>query len=140
MVFFSKVGDGLFSFKCILNLYWNNYFNSVRYFNSGCNVMFSLKYILNHYWNNYFNSGRYFNSGCDVKLSLKFILNHYWNNYFSSGRYFNSGCNTRIRISQTHGQLFCQFHIVVLFLVCLSISSCPALEYISQKERSSMFV
>ena len=104
---FSIVGDGLFSFKCILNLYWNNYFNykynnnnynnyfnSGRYFISGCNVMFSLKCTLNHYWNNYFNSGRYFNSGCDVKLSLKFILNHYWNNYFNSGRYFNSGCNT----------------------------------------------
>ena len=55
--------------------------------------MFSLKCILNHYWNNYFNSGRYFNSGCDVKLCLKFILNLYWNNYFNSGRYFNSGCN-----------------------------------------------
>ena len=48
------------------------------------------------YWNNYFNSGRYFNSGWDVKLSLKFILNHYWNNYFNSGRYFNSGCNMAV--------------------------------------------
>ena len=73
--------------------YWNNYFNSGRFFISGCDVMFSLKCILNHYWNNYFNSGRYFISGCDVKLSLTFILNHYWNNYFNSGRYFNSGCN-----------------------------------------------
>ena len=76
--------------------YWNNYFNSGRYFNSGCEVKLSLKFILNHYWNNYFNTGRYFNSGCDVKLSLKFILNHYWNNYFNSGRYFNSGCNTAL--------------------------------------------
>ena len=65
MVVFSIVEDGLFSFKCILN----------------------------HYWNNYFNSGRYFNRGCDVKLSLKFILNHYWHNYFNNGRYFKSGCN-----------------------------------------------
>ena len=93
MVVFSIVGAGLFNFKCILNLYWNNYFNSGHYFISGCNVIFSLNCILNHYWNNYFNSGRYFISGCDVKLSLKFILNHYWNNYFNSGRYFNSGCN-----------------------------------------------
>ena len=60
----------LLSLKCICNLYWNNYFNSVRYFNSGCDVNLSLKFILNHYWNNYFNSGRYFISGCDVKLSL----------------------------------------------------------------------
>ena len=73
--------------------YWINYFNSGRYFNSGCDVKLSLKFILNHYWNNYFNSGRYFISGCDVKLSLKFTLNHYWNNYFNSDRYFNSGCN-----------------------------------------------
>ena len=93
VVVFSIVGDGLFSFKCILNLYWNNYFNRGRYFNSGCDVKLSLKCILNHYWNNYFNSGRYFNSGCNVMFSLKCILNHYWNNYFNSGRYFNSGCN-----------------------------------------------
>ena len=68
VVVFSIVGDGLFTFKCILNLYWNNYFNSGRYFNSGYNVMFSLKFILNHYWNNYFNSGRYFNSGCNKPI------------------------------------------------------------------------
>ena len=59
------MSDGLFSFKCILNLYWNNYFNSGHYFISGCDVKLSLKFILNHYWNNYFNSGRYFKSGCN---------------------------------------------------------------------------
>ena len=93
VVLFSIVGDGLCSFKCILDHYWNNYFNSGRYFISGWDVKLSLKFILNHYWNIYFNSGRYFISGCDVKLSLKCIINHYWNNYFNSGRYFNSGCN-----------------------------------------------
>ena len=98
MVVISIVGDGLFSLKCILNLYWNNYSNSGRYFNSGCNVKLSLKFILNHYWNNYFNSGRYFNSGCNVMFSLKFILNHYWNNYFNSGRYFNSGCDVKLSL------------------------------------------
>ena len=30
-----------------------------------------VKFAFSTYWNNYFNSGRYFNSGCDVKLSLK---------------------------------------------------------------------
>ena len=54
------------------------------------------------YWNNYFNSGRYFKSGCDVKLSLKFILNHYWNNYFNSGRYFNGGCNKGCFLPNLH--------------------------------------
>ena len=48
VVVFSIVGDGLFSFKFILNLYWYNYVNSGRYFISGCNVIFSLKCILNH--------------------------------------------------------------------------------------------
>ena len=90
--------------------YWNNYFNSGRYFNSGCDVKLSLKFILNHYWNNYFNSGRYFNSGCDVMLSLKFILNHYWNNYFNSGRYFNSGCNNAALVGRVLNQPFCQIN------------------------------
>ena len=62
------------------------------------------------YWNNYFNSDRYFNSGCDVKLILKFNLNHYWNNYFKSDRYFNSGCNKAIVFSffscWIHGQKY----------------------------------
>ena len=59
-------------------------------------VVVIVKFEMNSqpYWNTYFNSGRYFNSGCDVKLSLKFILNPYWNNYFNTGRYFNSGCNS----------------------------------------------
>ena len=57
--------------------YWNNYFNSGRFFISGCDVMFSLKCILNHYWNNYFNSGRYFNSGCN-KAFIFGILNTIW--------------------------------------------------------------
>ena len=42
-----------------------------RYLDSCCNVLLSLKCILNpiEIFLNYFNSGRYFNSGCDVKLS-----------------------------------------------------------------------
>ena len=98
MVVFFNSGLRTVNFKCILNLYWNNYFNSGRYFISGCNVKLRLKFILNLYWNNYYNSGRYFNSGCDVKLSLKFILNPYWNNYLNSGRYFNSGCDVKLSL------------------------------------------
>ena len=67
------------------------------------NGLFCFKCILNFYWNNYFNSGRYFNSGCDVKLSLKFILNHYWNNYFNRGRYFNISCNNALQDSYRWG-------------------------------------
>ena len=51
----------MFSLKCILNV-----ISLCRYFISGCDVKLSLKFILNHYWNNYFNSGRYFNSGCNT--------------------------------------------------------------------------
>ena len=78
MVVFLIVGDWLFSFKCILNLYWNNYFNSGRYFKSGCDVKLSLKFILNHYWNNYFNSGRYFNGGCNKGCFLPNLHSWHW--------------------------------------------------------------
>ena len=51
----------------------SDYFRSGGcYLDSCCNVLLSFKCILNPIENNYFNSGRYFNSGCDVKLSLKF--------------------------------------------------------------------
>ena len=73
-----------------------------------------MKFILNHYWNNYFNSGRYFSSGCYVKLSLKFILNLYWNYYFKSGHYFNSATehlHKEVTLLQLEtGILYCHPH------------------------------